>query len=90
MFNALGRSYKFYFAGDGTIVTQPYSNVKINFNSSAGTWSVITEDGTKLLFGGSANYEEVTNTYQSGANTDPFVSSWYLQSITSSTAEVIN
>jgi len=90
MFNALGRSYKFYFAGDGTIVTQPYSNVKINFNSSAGTWSVITEDGTKLLFGGSANYEEVTNTYQSGANTDPFVSSWYLQSITSSTGEVIN
>ncbi|MFJ1288525.1 SpvB/TcaC N-terminal domain-containing protein, partial [Acinetobacter baumannii] len=68
----------------------PYSNVKINFNSSAGTWSVITEDGTKLLFGGSANYEEVTNTYQSGANTDPFVSSWYLQSITSSTGEVIN
>lgn len=90
MFNALGRSYKFYFAGDGTIVTQPYSNLKITFNNNAESWTVYMEDGTKLLFGGSVNFEEVTNTYQSATIIDPFISSWYLQSITSPTGEVIN
>ena len=90
MFNALGRSYKFYFAGDGTIVTQPYSNLKITFNSSAGSWLVILEDGTKLLFGGGNNFKETTYTEQTNTITDPFTSSWYLQSITSTSEEVIN
>jgi len=48
------------------------------------------EDGTQLLFGGSAAYEEVTSTSQSNNYADAYISSWYLKSITSITGEVIN
>ena len=92
MINALGRSYKFYFAGNGSIVTQPYSNLRIIFNNSpsSSSWIVTLEDGTQLLFGGSPAYEETTNTWQSATFSDAFISSWYLKSITSATGEVIN
>jgi hypothetical protein len=92
MINALGRSYKFYFSGNGTIVTQPYSNLRIVFNNSpsSSSWTVTLEDGTQLVFGGSTAYEETTNTWQSNTNADAFISSWYLKSVTSVTGEVIN
>ncbi len=48
MISALGRSYKFFFSGDGTIVTQPYSNLKITFDMVDSSFTVIMEDGTKI------------------------------------------
>jgi YD repeat-containing protein len=91
MFSALGSSYKFYFSGTGTILTQPFSNLKITFNNSPqSSWNIIMEDGTKLLFGGSSNFNETTLTQQSLSVSDPFISAWYLQSITSTTGEVIS
>ncbi|HEX9514242.1 MAG TPA: hypothetical protein VF939_27305, partial [Puia sp.] len=90
MISALGRSYKFFFSSNGIIVTQPYSNLKIIFNVSAESWLVTTEDGTKLLFGGGSGYEETTHSQLLNVLTDTYISSWYLQSITSPTGEVIN
>jgi hypothetical protein len=92
MLNALGKSYKFYFSGNGTIITQPYSNLRIVFNNSpsSSSWTVTMEDGTQLLFGGSTAYEESTSTWTSNTYADNFISSWYLKSITSTTGEVIN
>ncbi len=91
MISALGRSYKFYFSGTGTILTQPFSKLKITFNNTPqSSWNVIMEDGTKLLFGGGSNFNETTLTQQSLSVSDPFISAWYLQSITSATGEIIN
>jgi hypothetical protein len=76
MFNALGRSYKFYFSGDGTIVTQPYSNLKITCNLSDSSWTVTMEDGTQLQFGG--GYQFVEQTSSISFSTYSFISSWCL------------
>jgi hypothetical protein len=75
MFSALGRSYKFFFSGNGTIVTQPYSNLKITYNATAGSFTVIMEDGTKLLFGGSSNFEELTNVNDPSQSYGPYQTS---------------
>jgi hypothetical protein len=92
MVNALGKSYKFYFSGNGTIITQPYSNLRIVFSNSpsSSSWTVTMEDGTQLLFGGSTAYEETTSTWTSNTYADSYISSWYLKSVTSATGEVIN
>ncbi|HEV2481497.1 MAG TPA: DUF5977 domain-containing protein [Puia sp.] len=94
MFSALGRSYKFMFLGNGTIATQPFSNLKITVSTDFSTFTVILEDGRKLVFGGGNSYTEWTNYLSSsqgkvysGGN---FISAWYLQSITSPTGETIN
>jgi Salmonella virulence plasmid 65kDa B protein len=90
MFNAMGRSFKLLFKADGSIQTIPYSDIKVSVNLKINTmnqtWTVLLEDGTKLVFGGS-KYVEISD----GADLDvtPFVSSWYLQSMTSSIGEVI-
>jgi 20S proteasome alpha/beta subunit len=94
MFSALDRSYKFIFLGNGTIATQPYSNVKITVSSDFSTFTIILEDGRKLVFGGGNNYTEWT-TYSSSSQGKVFgggnfISAWYLQSITSATGETIN
>jgi YD repeat-containing protein len=94
MFNSMGRSFKFYFTGDGTIVTQPYSQLKISCNWSDSTWKVILEDGTILNFG-STNFIETTSTSRfsrtnGGTGINLFISSWLLRSIVSSTGEVVN
>jgi 20S proteasome alpha/beta subunit len=94
MFSALGRSYKFIFLGNGTIVTQPFSNVKINVSSDFSTWTIILEDGRKLVFGGGTGFTEMTTWSASsqgkvGAG-DNFISAWYLKSLVSSTGETIN
>ena len=94
MFSALGRSYKFMFLGNGTIVTQPFSNVKITVSSDFTTWTIVLEDGKKLVFGGGNNYTEWTSwlstSQGSVADGDNFMSAWYLKSITSATGETIN
>jgi len=95
-FNALGRSFNFFFKADGTIIPTPYSKVKItaNYLSMATSpenvsWTVTFEDGTKLLFGGSGCYETNTNPrFDIGASY--LVTSWLLKSITSTTGEVIS
>jgi YD repeat-containing protein len=88
MFNALGRSYKFFFSGNGTIVTQPYSNLKITFNTVDSSFTVLTEDGTTLQFGGGYQYVELTSSID--FSTFNFISSWYLRQIISPKGEVIN
>ena len=95
-FNALGRSFKFIFKADGSIVPMPYSKVKIttNFGPSVTVptnvwWTVVLEDGTKLYFGGSGFVESMT--------TPPFdlsfsnlTTSWMLKQIVSPEGNTID
>jgi len=93
MFNALGRSYRFFFAGNGKIVTQPYSNLQITVNWLNNTWQVITEDGTILNFGGNSAMEVVNSAYYSGGsggNTTNVNSSWFLTSIVTPAGETVS
>ncbi|MFT4092589.1 MAG: hypothetical protein QM640_03030 [Niabella sp.] len=91
-FSALGRSYKLLIRADGSIMTMPYSNIKVTVNpligshASGDTWVVLLEDGTKLVFGGGNNYIEFTSVADLGG----VASTWYLNSITSATGETIN
>jgi hypothetical protein len=95
-FNALGKSYSFFFSGDGSIITQPQSNVKITYNDvSIGQeltqWKIVFEDGTQLFFGGSEAFNErITNSMygdpENGAAS--VISGWYLNKVISSTNEV--
>jgi YD repeat-containing protein len=96
--NALGRSYRIYFRSDSTAYTMPASNIKISKNyltSGNGSWTVILEDGTKLLFGGGTSYAqpytEQTSNVDFGSEDlgDSYISAWYLQSITAPTGETI-
>ena len=88
MFNAMGRSYKFYFSGNGNIVTQPYSNLKLTFNTTDSSFTAVMEDGTTLLFGGGSNFVELTNCVDFA--TYNYISSWYLRQVVSPKGEVIN
>jgi hypothetical protein len=97
--NVLGRSYRIVFNSDTVATTLPASNIKITGTfmqnvenvPSASSWTVVLEDGTKLLFGGagtdSTGYVEMTN--NSRFNGAIFPSTWYLQSMTSPTGETI-
>lgn len=89
--NAMGKSYRLLINGDGSVVTMPYSNLKITY-AIGNSWTVVLEDGTSLLFGGSSAFcESTTNTrYNITVGGVTFNSSWYLQSITSPTGEVVN
>jgi YD repeat-containing protein len=97
-FSALGKSYKFILKADGTMQTVPASAVKLianpifGANQTASTWTILLEDGTKLLFGG-ANYTETTSnprfTQPDGSGLT-FTSSWMLQSITTTSGEVLS
>ena len=90
MFSAMGRSFSFFFNGSGKIVTQPYSNVKITADFSHYTFTVVLEDGTTLIFGGTGCTETTTgslNNIIQGANS--YISSWYLSKIISSDGETV-
>lgn len=94
--SALGKSFKFFIKADGTIVTMPYSNVKIitNFGPLVTIhenvyWNVLFEDGTKLVFGGLGYLELNTNPrFDIGASSYP--TSWMLKSIQSPTGDIVN
>ena len=99
--NVLGKSYRIYLKGDTSAYTMPASNIKIVSNyltNDSSSWTVLLEDGTKLLFGGpysSTNpYTEMTNNVRFGAGDDgggnSYISSWYLRSMTSPTGETFN
>lgn len=93
--NALGKSYKLLFNGDGSITTIPYSKIKITHNligltsPSIGTFTVWLEDGTKLIFGSDNGYIETTYNNRN-PSLESFVSSWCLKSVASTTGEIIN
>lgn len=97
MFNALGRSYRLLFSvdalGNPKIITQPYSDIKISVNFSTKTWTVILEDGTKMIFGTNDNFVEyIFGAYLGEPASDiwQFITSWYLQSVISPVGETIN
>ncbi|WP_234997939.1 hypothetical protein [Mucilaginibacter sp. OK098] len=89
--SAMGRSYRLLLKADGSVTTMPYSNLKIIY-TMADSWTVIMEDGTKLLFGGGSNFTESNNNTRYGNNVGgiAYNSSWYLKSITSPNGEVVN
>ena len=96
--NALGKSYRIYLRADTTAYTMPASNVKIISNfltSSDDSWTVLLEDGTKLVFGGPYSatlpYTEQTSGVNFGSEDlgDDYISSWYLKSVTAPTGETI-
>lgn len=93
-FNAMGKAYKFFFGGDGTVITQPASNVKITCNDvTSGQeivwWKATLEDGTQLFFGG-AN-ERMTNAQYGSSENGVFtvITAWYLDKIVTPEGEVI-
>lgn len=91
--NALGHSYKLMFKADGTIVTMPYSQVKISVDNRANmkAWVVTLEDGTKLSFGHATDWsfwEVGTSNFGSGLNS--YQTAWYLRTIESPLGEVVN
>lgn len=94
--SVLGKSYRLYFNGDTVAYTMPASNIKIVTNcltNDSSSWTVILEDGTRLLFGAPWNasnpYVEWTTTTSIGSG-DSYVSAWYLRSMTSPNGETIN
>lgn len=90
--NAMGRSFKLIFKSNGTILTVPYSDLKISVNFTTDTWEIILEDGTKLVFGGNGATEVSDLIVGQSPNAElyTFDSSWYLKSITSHQADVVN
>jgi hypothetical protein len=99
--NVLGKSYRIYFKGDTSAYTMPASNIKIVSNyltNDSSSWTVLLEDGTKMLFGGPYSatnpFTETTNNVRFGAGDDgggnSYISSWYLRSMTSTTSETFN
>jgi YD repeat-containing protein len=89
--NAMGRSYKLLFRGDGTIVTMPFSQLKIAANFSTDTWTVTFEDGTVLTFGNGSGYiEESTTNFGQLMGDLTFTSSWYLKTVVSPLGETIS
>jgi hypothetical protein len=89
--NVLGRSYKLFFKGDGTIITVPYSNIKITANFAADLWTVVLEDGTKFIFGENCTEKVSANrNWHIDVPRDPFATAWYLKQIISTTGETIN
>lgn len=94
-FSALGKSFKFIFRADGTIVPVPYSNIKIttNFvtsqsNPAGVSWVVLLEDGTKLEFGGNG-FVELNTSSRFDIGSSVFPTSWLLKKIISTTGEEI-
>jgi hypothetical protein len=96
--NVLGKSYRIYLNGDTAAYTMPASNVKIVSNyltNDSNSWTVILEDGTRLLFGGPSyganSYIEYTNSVRfGGGSSSSYTSSWYLRSMTSPNGETFN
>lgn len=82
--NALGRSYKLLFKGNGTIVTMPYSALKVSHDFVNEAWTIILEDGTKLVFGSdSQHYETTTANFGSTLGSLSYKSTWHLKTIIS-------
>lgn len=96
--SVMGRSFKLLFKGDGSIITMPYTNIKIVTNAYSNTiqgyeayWKVILEDGTVCTFGGLGCYETNENPrFGNLAAINHYTSSWYLKSITSTSGEIVN
>jgi YD repeat-containing protein len=89
--NALGRSYKLFFKGDGTIFTVPYSNIKITADFTTDTWKVVLEDGTRLLFGANCTEKISANrNWHIDVPRDPFATAWYLKQVTAASGETID
>lgn len=98
-FNAMGRTYKFFIGGDGKVVTQPASNLKIKYHFQGGTsplyvdgtltsWTVIMEDGTSLEFSVAENL--INGMFGSSANGSfQANTAWWLRKITSPLDEVV-
>ncbi|MCX6207169.1 MAG: DUF5977 domain-containing protein [Bacteroidetes bacterium] len=95
--NVLGKSYRIYFKADGSAFTMPASNIKIidNFQKNNNqSWTVVLEDGTKLVFGGviSGANPNVEQSFGNArfSNIGAYISAWYLQSMTSPTGETFS
>jgi hypothetical protein len=96
--NALGKSYRIILKADGSMQTMPVSSIKLLANPIVGpnkttnTWIFLLEDGTKLILGGD-NFEEKTHNRRVERTDLPdlyFTSSWMLQSMTSTSNELIS
>src|SRR6202044_3072588 len=97
--NVMGKNYRIYFDADSLAHTMPASNVQItrNFLGTAdSSWTIVLEDGTSLVFGGSVAGSgpcyEVTNGANFGTllKGESYISAWYLKSITAVTGEKIS
>lgn len=94
-FNALGKSFKLLILADGTVNTIPYSNLKFVSNPIVNgiNWTVLLEDGTKLVFGDGIGFVEGTHvpSFKSkNGSSMLYNSSWHLKSITSTNGEIVN
>jgi YD repeat-containing protein len=95
-FNGLGKSFKFFIKADGTVVPTNYNKIKILTNIRqpnvlAGfiTWTAIFEDGTKLEFGGSNDYQELTSDKKDYYGSSYIPTAWLLKKVTSVTGKIV-
>ncbi len=92
--SALGKSYKFMLKADGTVLTIPFSKVRVDKNPIVGTtnkstddsWVITFEDGSKMIFG-STGFVETTSNNSIGI---AYTSSWLLKTVISSTGESVS
>jgi hypothetical protein len=97
MLNAMGRSYRLMFLGNGTIVTLPESNIRVTCSDPTGVleigrWKVVLEDGTILWFGVTDDkMERVTNAQYGNPNygVSTEVSAWYLAKLRTTDGEEV-
>ena len=77
---------KFVIDHDGNIQSIPKNDIDFKINQDG--WTAITPDGTKYTF----NEREfsISNTAGEGANSNPYVSGWWLTSVKSTLGEEIN
>jgi YD repeat-containing protein len=89
--NAMGRSYKLIIKGNGSIITVPYSQIKVTADFLTDTWNVTLEDGTQLLFGQNCTEKVGANrNWHVDVPRDPFATAWYLKKITTVAGETAN
>jgi Salmonella virulence plasmid 65kDa B protein len=89
--NVLGRSYKLFFKGDGSVITIPYSNIKVTANLATDYWKIVLEDGTQLIFGENCSEKVSANrNWHIDVPRDPFSTAWYVKQIISVNGETVN
>ena len=89
-FNFMGKSGRFVLNASGEVVMTPEQDFKIlpdfSLSNTIDSWTIIDKNGVEYKFGETAAEREESETIStfglSGSNTEQYVSSWYLSTVT--------
>ncbi|MFV1882913.1 MAG: RHS repeat-associated core domain-containing protein [Balneola sp.] len=81
-FNVGGKSGKFMFKTDGSVMQFPQSDLNIAYGN--GIFTITDSDGTKYIF---SDTETTTQTGSFYGNPGPYISSWFLSRVESAKGE---